>query len=60
MIISIISGVIQAFFTPAETHVPLIIHWPGKAAHTYTHYTSHFDIVPTIMSQLLGVTNSYC
>ena len=49
----------SSVFTPAETHVPLIVHWPGKAAHTYTHYTSHFDIVPTIMSQLLGVTNPY-
>ena len=46
-------------FSPAQMHVPLIIHWPGRSPHVYNNYTSHFDVVPTIMSHVLGVTNPY-
>ncbi|RKQ95745.1 hypothetical protein C7446_3120 [Kushneria sinocarnis] len=41
-------------FTDAQTHVPLIIHWPGRAAMSIDRTTSHMDIVPTLMKQVLG------
>lgn len=44
-------------FSPAQMHVPMVIHWPGRLAHRYRQYTSHFDLVPTLMQHALGVTN---
>jgi len=44
-------------FTKYQTQVPLVILWPGKTRQVYTHKTSHFDVAPTIMSQLLGCSN---
>ena len=44
-------------FTAAQMHIPLIIHWPGSTAKTINSYTSHYDIVPTLMTRALGVTN---
>ncbi|TDO95480.1 hypothetical protein DFP79_3409 [Marinomonas balearica] len=43
-------------FTQNQTHVPLVILWPGKAHKEYHHRTSHYDIVPTIMTEALGIT----
>lgn len=40
-----------------QTRVPLFIHWPGKPANIITYNTSHMSIVPTLMSDALGVTN---
>lgn len=40
-----------------QTHTPLIIHWPNTAAHTFTHETSHYDIVPTLMKEALRCEN---
>jgi hypothetical protein len=44
-------------FSPWQTRVPLIIHWPGKAAQHIAHQTSHFDISPTLMNEVLGCKN---
>ena len=45
-------------FTPAQTQVPLIIHWPRqRAGQIYHHTTSHFDIIPTLFKEILGVKN---
>lgn len=45
-------------FTPTQTQVPLIVHWPGQQkGHVYHHVTSHFDIVPTVLQQILKVNN---
>ena len=45
-------------FTPAQTHVPLVIHWPNQQkAETYQYITSHYDIVPTLLNKFLGVKN---
>ena len=41
-------------FTRYQTQVPLIIYWPEEKPRTLTHLTSHFDIVPTLMTRLLG------
>ena len=40
-----------------QAQVPLYIHWPGKGAATYSHMSSHLDIAPTLMRDLLGCTN---
>lgn len=37
--------------------VPLIIHEPNTESRIYTHRTTHFDIVPTLMQKYLGVKN---
>ncbi|WP_299797072.1 DUF3413 domain-containing protein [uncultured Shewanella sp.] len=66
----IITGVSGKLFTsnpdearsnlsPANVQVPLIIHWPGRAETKHVNYrTSHYGIVPTLMTQVLGCTNA--
>lgn len=66
----IITGVSGKLFTsnpdearsnlsPANVQVPMIIHWPGKAKSKHVNYrTSHYGIVPTLMTQVLGCTNA--
>ena len=44
-------------FTPAQIHVPLVIHWPGKDKQVVKHRTSHSDISTTLMKDLFNVTN---
>ena len=39
-------------FTPAQVHVPLVIHWPGKTQSIYSHRTTHSDLSVTIMEDL--------
>lgn len=41
-------------FTRYQLQVPLVIHWPGKAPRQIETPTEHFDVVPTLMSELLG------
>jgi membrane-anchored protein YejM (alkaline phosphatase superfamily) len=42
-------------FLQWQTKVPLLVFWPGKKPETHTHRTTHWDIVPTLMSDALGV-----
>ena len=44
-------------YSKYQTAVPLIIHWPNKAPTTIDYQTNHLSIVPTLMSEALGVTN---
>ncbi len=44
-------------FSPWQTRVPLVVHWPGKQPRHIYHRTSHFDIAPTMMRDLLGCSN---
>jgi membrane-anchored protein YejM (alkaline phosphatase superfamily) len=44
-------------YSQYQTAVPLIIHWPNKAPAVINYQTSHLSIVPTLMSEALGVTN---
>jgi membrane-anchored protein YejM (alkaline phosphatase superfamily) len=39
-------------FSATELHVPMIIHWPGKEAQTFEHFTSHYDLAPTFLKEL--------
>ncbi len=40
-----------------QIHTPLIVYWPGKSHQVIDYRTSHYDIVPTLMRNVLGVTN---
>ncbi|NMH64341.1 DUF3413 domain-containing protein [Shewanella salipaludis] len=65
----IITGVSGKLFTsnlteasrdmsPASVRVPMIIHWPNMGSGNKVKYrTSHYGLVPTLMSQVLGCTN---
>jgi len=44
-------------YSKFQTAVPLIIHWPNKAPAIIDYQTNHLSIVPTLMSEALGVTN---
>lgn len=45
-------------FTDYQLKVPLIIHWPHKAKAQYTHLTTHYDIVPTLLKEVFGCTTA--
>ena len=37
---------------------PMVLYWPGRPGGVvHEHRTSHYDIVPTLMQELLGCTN---
>lgn len=44
-------------YTRYQLQVPMLIRWPGRTAHRYDHRTSHYDLVPTLMQELLGCSN---
>jgi membrane-anchored protein YejM (alkaline phosphatase superfamily) len=44
----------SASFSSKELHVPMIIHWPGKESQQIDYFTSHYDIVPTLLKELLN------
>lgn len=41
-------------FSRFQTQTPLVIHWPGKTQAIYKHTTSHLDIAPTLMKDMLA------
>lgn len=45
-------------FTRYQVQTPLVIYWPGQKPKVYTHLTSHYDIVPTLMKNMLGCNSS--
>ena len=40
-------------YTDAQVHVPMLLHWPGRAGATIDRTTSHLDVAPTFMQSLL-------
>jgi len=45
-------------YTRYQLVTPMVLAWPGRRAGvTYQHRTSHYDIVPTLMQDLLGCNN---
>ena len=45
-------------FSTYQIGVPLIAHIPGDTiARRHTHRTTHYDFVPTLMHDYLGITN---
>jgi len=45
-------------FTDAQIRIPLVIHWPGKDSKTIDYTTSGLDIVPTLLPEVLGCSNT--
>lgn len=44
-------------YTSYQLHTPLIIYWPGQNNKLYSYFTTHYDIVPTLMSDALHCKN---
>lgn len=44
-------------FAKWQTHVPLLVWWPGKQGKEISYRTAHYDIVPTLLSGALGCGN---
>ena len=44
-------------FSKLQANVPLIIRWPGRQPETFNHWTSHVDVVPTLLEQIFGCSN---
>jgi membrane-anchored protein YejM (alkaline phosphatase superfamily) len=46
-------------FSKWQTHVPMSIIYPDKAPQRFNHLTSHVDVVPTLMENVLGCEGDY-
>lgn len=44
-------------FTKYQIQTPLLIYWPGKKPTIFNYQTSHYDIVPTLLTHALGCQN---
>ena len=44
-------------FATYQTHVPLLVWWPGKKGGEKTYRTAHYDIVPALLKQALACSN---
>lgn len=44
--------------SPESVRVPLVIHWPNALASKVNYRTSHYGVVPTLMTHVLGCTNN--
>lgn len=44
-------------FSKWQTHVPLLVWWPGKDGKEIAYRTSHYDIVPTLLQDALACAN---
>ena len=44
-------------FSTSQIAVPLVCHFPGREPEIFTHRTTHYDLVPTLMKNYLGVDN---
>jgi membrane-anchored protein YejM (alkaline phosphatase superfamily) len=45
-------------YTRYQLQVPMIISIPGREPATWSHRSSHYDVVPTVMDEILGCENS--
>ena len=44
-------------FSRWQVQTPMLVYWPGKPPRRYRKATSHVDVVPTLMRDLLGCSN---
>ena len=44
-------------YSSAQLQVPFMIHRPNVPPRVYNHWTCHFDIVPTIMHEMMNCKN---
>lgn len=47
----------SATYTEAQTAVPFFLYMPGEPPARYEHATTHYDVAPTLLSEVFGVTN---
>lgn len=40
-------------FTPYQLRTPMIVYWPHQQPKVYTYLTTHYDVVPTLMTKVL-------
>ncbi len=43
----------------AKVATPLIIIWPHRAHKSFNHFTSHYDVIPTLMRELWNCKSAY-
>lgn len=46
-------------FSRFQTGVPLLLYAPGLAPRVYSHRTTHFDVMPTVMHDYLGCDDPF-
>lgn len=44
-------------YTKYQTQVPLIIHWPTKAAQVFDYRTASIDVLPTLLKEAFNCIN---
>jgi membrane-anchored protein YejM (alkaline phosphatase superfamily) len=44
-------------YTTYQLKVPFLVRWPGRPAQRFDHRTSHYDVLLTLMTELLGCKN---
>lgn len=44
-------------FSKYQMRTPMIIAWPHRAPAIIHHQTTHFDLAPTLLKRVLGITN---
>ena len=44
-------------FAKYQTHVPLLVWWPGMQGGEKTYRTSHYDVVPALLTHALNCSN---
>ena len=44
-------------YSQAQMRVPMILAWPGKAPELHEDFSSHQDLVPTLLPELFGVSS---
>lgn len=44
-------------FTHYQVQTPLVVYWPKQPPAVFNYQTSHYDIAPTLLTQLLGCQN---
>ena len=45
-------------YSAAQLHVPFLLYTPGNKHQTYSHWTSHYDVIPTIFQNLFNCKNN--
>jgi membrane-anchored protein YejM (alkaline phosphatase superfamily) len=44
-------------YTRHQSHVPMVIHWPGKKPEQFTHRATSLDVTPTILKDAFKCSN---
>ena len=44
-------------FSSYQVRTPFVLRWPGRPAARVSRRTSHYDLAPTLLSELFGCTN---